>query len=235
MTPHLIPEAATHLLVSLPGWWSGIVRLLTITDYHLQSWMRECLKLGNLHPLLVLPPIASGTLVPSYEVGVIEDRLGAKKFTLIVMWPYNLSHNKWLANLFKSGSPLPLPPADFPRVIHLVLTSPFLKSSSFLLELSAWSVDLGQVSVELMYLTLLFRVCCLQLVHECLSQAVVQKANPGMDPVHTAKCHVANMLQRSHLLTGVDTSPCTPHPASHPINYRVGAEDSQIRDNIAID
>ena len=59
--------------------------------------------------------------------------------------------------------------------------------------------------------------------------------NLGMDPVQAGEFHVANMLQWSHLLTNADTPPCTPHLVSHPINYHVGAEDSQIRDNMALD
>ena len=64
-----------------------------------------------------------------------------------------------------------------------------------MLELSAWSINLGQALLELMFLSLLCQVCCLWLTHECVNQAVVQMANPGLDPVHAAKFHVANMLQ----------------------------------------
>ena len=60
-------------------------------------------------------------------------------------------------------------------------------------------------------------------------------ANPGLDPVHTAEFHIANMLQRSHLLTGTDTPPHTPHPASRSINFRVGAVGSQIAANTSFD
>ena len=60
-------------------------------------------------------------------------------------------------------------------------------------------------------------------------------ANPGMDPVHTTKFHIADMPQRSCLLTSKDTPPHTPHPVSRPINYRVGAKGSQIRDDMVID
>ena len=148
---------------------------------------------------------------------------------------YNLSHNEWLANLFKSGLPLPELPDDSPRVIHQMLMSPFLTSSSSMLELSAWSINLGQASAELMYLSLLCRVRRLRLVHECLSQAVEQMANLGLDPVHTSKFHMANMLQQSHLLTNTNTPPRTPHPASCPIDFHVRAEGSQIRDNMALD
>ena len=53
-------------------------------------------------------------------------------------------------------------------------------------------------------------------------------ANPGLDPVDAAEFHVADMLQRSHLLTGTETPPRIPHLASHPINFRVGAIGLQI-------
>ena len=60
-------------------------------------------------------------------------------------------------------------------------------------------------------------------------------ANPGMDPVHAAEFHIANMLQWSHLLTCKDTPPCTPHPVSCLINYCNRAEGLQIGDNMVID
>ena len=140
----------------------------------------------------------------------------------------NLSHNKWLANLFNSGLPSPELPVDFLRAIHQMLMSPFLTSLSSMLELLAWSINLGQVSVELMYLSLLCQVCRLWLIHKCLNRAVVQMANLGLDPVHASEFYVANMLQQSHLLTNVATPPHTPHPASCPINFHVGAAGSQI-------
>ena len=59
-------------------------------------------------------------------------------------------------------------------------------------------------------------------------------ANPGMDPVHATKFHMANMLQRSCLLTSTNTPPCTPHLVSHLIDYHVRAEGSQIRDDMVI-
>ena len=79
----------------------------------------------------------------------------------------NLSHDEWLASLFNSGLPSPELPADFPRVICWVLTSPFLMLLSLMLDLLAWSIDLGQVSLELMFLSSLCRVCHLRLIHEC--------------------------------------------------------------------
>ena len=131
--------------------------------------------------------------------------------------------------------PSPALPKDFLRAIHRVLTSPFPMPSNSMLELLAWSINLGQVSMELMFLTTLFWVCCLQLIHECLTWSVVQMANPGMDPVHAAKYHVADVLQQSCLLTAEDTPLCTPHPVSHPINYHIRAGGSLIRDNMVID
>ena len=53
-------------------------------------------------------------------------------------------------------------------------------------------------------------------------------ANLGLDPVNTAEFHVADMLQWSHLLTGTDTPPHTPHPASQPIDFHIGAVGLQI-------
>ena len=53
-------------------------------------------------------------------------------------------------------------------------------------------------------------------------------SNPGLDPVNAAEFHVADMLQQSHLLTGMETPPHIPHLASHPIDFRIGAIGSQI-------
>ena len=97
-----------------------------------------------------------------------------------------------------------------------------------MLELSGWSIDLGQASLELMFLSLLCWVHRLQLIHECASQSVVQMANPGLDPVNTAEFHVAGMLQQSCLLTGTETPLHIPHLASRPIDFRVRAVGSQI-------
>ena len=104
-----------------------------------------------------------------------------------------------------------------------------------MLELSVWSIDLGQVSLELMYLLSLCQVHRLQLTHKCVSRAVVQMANPGLDPVQAAEFHVADMLQQSHRLTGTETPPHIPHPASHPINFHVRAIRSQITANTSFD
>ena len=70
----------------------------------------------------------------------------------------NLSHDEWLARVFSSGLPSPKLPADFPLAICQVLTSPFPMSSSSMLELSGWSINLGQASLELMFLLSLCRV-----------------------------------------------------------------------------
>ena len=141
----------------------------------------------------------------------------------------NLSYDEWLASLFSSGLPSPELPDNFPQAIRQVLTSPFLTLSSSMLELSAWSIDLGQVSLELMFLLSLCRVHHLRLVHKCSSRAVVQMANLGLDPVHAAEFHMADMLQRSCLLSSADSPQHTPRPASHPIDFHVGAVSSQIR------
>ena len=53
-------------------------------------------------------------------------------------------------------------------------------------------------------------------------------ANPGLDPVNATEFHMANMLQWSHLLTGMEIPPHIPHPASRPINFHIGAIRSQI-------
>ena len=60
-------------------------------------------------------------------------------------------------------------------------------------------------------------------------------ANPGLDPVNAAEFHVADMLQRSHLLTGTETPPRIPHPASRPIDFRIGAIRSQIATDTSFD
>ena len=60
-------------------------------------------------------------------------------------------------------------------------------------------------------------------------------ANPGLDPVNAAEFHVADMLQRSCLLTGTETPPRIPHPASCPINFRVGAIGLQITTDTSFD
>ena len=60
-------------------------------------------------------------------------------------------------------------------------------------------------------------------------------ANLGLDPVHAAEFHVANMLQRSRLLTGMNTPPHTPHPASRPIDFHIGAVGLQITADMSFD
>ena len=157
------------------------------------------------------------------------------EFTHTTPQSSNLSHDEWLANLFNSGLPSPDLPADFPLAIRRVLTSPFPTSTSSMLELSGWAIDLGQASLEMMFLSSLCQVRRLRLVHELAGRAVVQMANPGLDPVNAAEFHVADMLQRSRLLTGTETPPCIPHPASRPINFRVGAIGSQIATDTSFD
>ena len=143
-------------------------------------------------------------------------------FILTTTQSSNQSHNEWLASLFSSGLPSPKLPANFPLAICQVLTSPFPMPLSSMLDLSAWSIDLGQVSLELMFLSSLCRVHRLRLTHVLASRAVVQMANPGLDPVQAAEFHVADMLQWSLLLSSADSPRHTLHPASRPINYHIG-------------
>ena len=146
-----------------------------------------------------------------------EDHQDIKVFTLTTTQSSNQSHDEWLANLFSSGMPSPELPANSLLAIRQVLMSPFPTSSSLMLELSVWSIDLGQALLELMFLLLLCWVHRLWLIHECANRVVVQMANPGLDPVHAAEFHIANMLRQSCLLTGMDTPPHTPHLASCPM------------------
>ena len=104
-----------------------------------------------------------------------------------------------------------------------------------MLELSGWAIDLGQVSLELMFLLLLCQVCCLWLTHKLARRSVVQMANLGLDPVNAAEFHVADMLQQSRLLTSTETPPHIPHPASHPIDFHVGAIGLQIATDTSFD
>ena len=157
------------------------------------------------------------------------------EFTPTTLQSSNLSHDEWLANLFSSGLPSPELPADFPLAIRRVLTSQFPTSSSSMLELSGWAIDLGQASLELMFITSLCQVRRLRLTHELARRSVVQMANPGLDPVNAAEFHVADMLQRSRLLTGTETPPRIPHPASRPIDFRIGAIGSQIATDSSFD
>ena len=60
-------------------------------------------------------------------------------------------------------------------------------------------------------------------------------ANPGLDPVNAAEFHIADMLQRSHLLTGTETPPHIPHPASRPIDFCVRAIGLQIATDTSFD
>ena len=58
---------------------------------------------------------------------------------------------------------------------------------------------------------------------------------PGLDPVNATEFHVANMLQWSRLLTSTETPPCIPHPASRPIDFRIGAIGLQIATDTSFD
>ena len=89
------------------------------------------------------------------------------EFTHTTPQSSNLSHDEWLANLFSSGLPSPELPADFPLATRRVLMSQFPTSSSSMLELSGWAIDLGQASLEMMFISSLCRVRRLRLTHEC--------------------------------------------------------------------
>ena len=73
-----------------------------------------------------------------------NGRRGIEVFTLTTTQSSNQSHNEWLANLFNNGLPSPELPVDFPLAIRRVLMSPYPTPSSSMLDLSAWSIDLGQ-------------------------------------------------------------------------------------------
>ena len=60
-------------------------------------------------------------------------------------------------------------------------------------------------------------------------------ANPGLDPVNAIEFHVADMLQWSHLLTGMETPLRIPHPASRPIDFHIRAIGSQIITDTSFD
>ena len=157
------------------------------------------------------------------------------EFTHTTPQSSNLSHDEWLANLFSSGLPSPELPTDFPLAIRRVLTSQFPASSSSMLELLGWAIDLGQASLEMMFISSLCRVRRLRLTHELARRSVVQMANPGLDPVNATEFHIADMLQWSRLLTGTETPPRIPHPASRLIDFRVGAIGSQIATDTSFD
>ena len=93
-----------------------------------------------------------------------------------------------------SGLPSPELPVDFLLAIRRVLTSPYPMPSSFMLDLLAWSIDLGQASLELMFLLSLCWVRRLRLTHTLASRAAVQMADPGLNPVQAAEFHMADML-----------------------------------------
>ena len=207
---------------------------------HLPRWTKALQKWGSLQ----LPPrllfrshhrnrrvrrVRRTRLVLCEGLQVIVE------FTHTTPQSSNLSHDEWLANLFSSGLPSPELPMDFPLAIRRVLTSQFPTSLSSMLELSGWAIDLGQASLEMMFISSLCRIRCLRLTHELAGRSVVQMANPGLDPVNAAKFHVADMLQRSRLLTSTETPPRIPHPASRPIDFRVGAIGSQIATDSSFD
>ena len=79
-----------------------------------------------------------------------DGRRDIEVFTLTTTQSSSQSHDKWLASLFSSGLPSPELPVNFPLAIRQVLMSPYPTLSSSMLDLSAWSIDLGQASLELM-------------------------------------------------------------------------------------
>ena len=87
-----------------------------------------------------------------------DGHQGIEVFTLTTTQSSNQSHDAWLANLFNSGLPSPKLPVDFPLAIRWVLMSPYPTPSSSMLDLSAWSIDLGQASLELMFLSSLCQI-----------------------------------------------------------------------------
>ena len=142
-------------------------------DYQLQNPNRQCLRLLKWTKALQklgshqLPPKLLFRFCPhNHQVHRVRCTRSVScaglrvigEFTLTTTQSSNLSHDKWLANLFSSGLPSPKLPADFPLAIRRMLMSPFLMLSSSMLELSGWSIDLGQASLELMFLLSLCRV-----------------------------------------------------------------------------
>ena len=59
-------------------------------------------------------------------------------------------------------------------------------------------------------------------------------ANPQLDPTQAAELHITDMLCQSHLLTNMEAPPPVPHLTATSVDYHAGAEDSLIRDWIAI-
>ena len=104
-----------------------------------------------------------------------------------------------------------------------------------IVELDAGAIGVGQALLEMMFISSLCWVHRLRLMHKLARRSVVQMANPGLDPVNAAKFHVADMLQWSRLLTGTETPPHIPHPASRPIDFRVRAIGLQIATDTSFD
>ena len=138
---------------------------------HLPRWMKALRKWGSLLlPLRLLfrsrrrnrrvRRVRRTRLVLCEGLQVIVE------FTHTTPQSSNLSHDEWLASLFSSGLPSPELPADFPLAIRQVLTSQFPTSLSSMLELSGWAIDLGQASLEMMFILSLCRVRRLRLTNE---------------------------------------------------------------------
>ena len=104
-----------------------------------------------------------------------DGRRDIEVFTLTTTQSSSQSHDKWLASLFSSGLPSPELPVNFPLAIRQVLMSPYPTLSSSMLDLSAWSIDLGQASLELMlsrsktWQNKIYQIC--QEIHDTKHQA----------------------------------------------------------------
>ena len=148
LTPHLTPE----VFVPIPSRWSGIVQscgqsLTTSYSFQIDNVCSFQDGWGNAWGWGVVflfwgtdsstATIHSGIPAPSYEVGVMQRSSGYWGVHPYCNIVNTLSHNKWLANLFRSGMPLPTLPDNFPRAIRQVLTFHFSTPLNSMLELSA--------------------------------------------------------------------------------------------------
>ena len=182
-------------------------------------------------PIPVLPPQLSSTLSLPYKVSVMRRSLGHQGvhpyhnavFQSIPQQVAGQPFQQWLALTraacrFPAGDPLGVD-VSIPNVVELdagVVGMEHRSGSGIV------GADVPVVAVP---------GCRLRLTHKCANRAVVQMANLGLDPVHAAEFHVADMLQQSRRLTGTNTPLHTPHPASHLINFGVRAVRSQIAAN----
>ena len=179
--PHVVCAHNVFTMCPLGIWALVPSEIPNRQRLHLPRWTKAFLKSRScLLPLKLLFRFRRHSLlilqVRRTRLVLCDDRRGIEVFTLTTTQSSNLSHDKWLASLFSSGLPSPELPDNFLRAIRRVLTSPYPTPSSSMLELSAWSIDLGQASLELMFLSSLCWVRRLRLTHECASQVVVQMA-----------------------------------------------------------